>query len=97
MKKILCTVAVISVAFLPGMAASAGGVPMPHRAAPTLEQRVADLEAYLKAIGVTLVLAIASTTVIAYIVKALVGLRPTEEVETIGLDLAEHGEEGYHG
>jgi Amt family ammonium transporter len=51
----------------------------------------------LKAIGVTLVLAIAGTTVIAYIVKALVGLRPTEEVETIGLDLAEHGEEGYHG
>jgi len=26
-----------------------------------------------------------------------VGLRPTEEVEVNGLDLAEHGEEGYHG
>ena len=51
----------------------------------------------LKAIGVTLVLSISGTVVIAYIVKALVGLRPTEEVETIGLDLAEHGEEGYHG
>jgi Amt family ammonium transporter len=51
----------------------------------------------LKAIGLTLVLAIAGTTVIAYIVKALVGLRPSEEVETAGLDLAEHGEEGYHG
>jgi ammonia channel protein AmtB len=24
-------------------------------------------------------------------------LRPTEDVETAGLDLAEHGEEGYHG
>jgi Amt family ammonium transporter len=34
--------------------------------------------------------------VIAYIVKAVVGLRPSEEVETAGLDLAEHGEEGYH-
>jgi Amt family ammonium transporter len=49
-----------------------------------------------KAIGVTLVLSIVGTAVIAYIVKAVVGLRPTEEVETIGLDLAEHGEEGYH-
>jgi Amt family ammonium transporter len=51
----------------------------------------------LKAIGVTLVLAIAGTTVIAFIVKAVVGLRPSEEVESVGLDLAEHGEEGYHG
>jgi ammonium transporter, Amt family len=51
----------------------------------------------IKAIGLTLVLAIVGTAVIAYIVKALVGLRPTEEVETAGLDVAEHGEEGYHG
>jgi Amt family ammonium transporter len=50
----------------------------------------------LKAVGITLVLAVAGTTVIAYIVKALIGLRPTAEVETIGLDLAEHEEEGYH-
>ena len=50
----------------------------------------------LKAIGVTLVLAIVGTVVIAYIVKAVVGLRVSEEVETVGLDLAEHGEEGYH-
>ncbi len=52
----------------------------------------------IKAIGVTLVLAIVGTVVIAYIVKfVLGGLRPTEEVEVAGLDLAEHGEEGYHG
>jgi ammonium transporter, Amt family len=50
----------------------------------------------LKAIGVTLVLAITGTTVIAYTVKALIGLRPTEEEESIGLDVADHGEEGYH-
>ena len=50
----------------------------------------------LKAIGVTLVLAIVGTVVIAYIVKAVIGLRPSEEVETVGLDLSEHGEEGYH-
>jgi Amt family ammonium transporter len=49
----------------------------------------------LKAIGVTLVLAILGTTVIAYIVKFTIGLRPTEEEESQGLDLANHGEEGY--
>ena len=50
----------------------------------------------LKAIGLTLVLAIVGTTIIAFIVKAVIGLRPSEEVEVAGLDLNEHGEEGYH-
>jgi Amt family ammonium transporter len=50
----------------------------------------------IKAIAVTLVLAVVGTTVIAFIVKAVLGLRVSEEVETSGLDLAEHGEEGYH-
>jgi ammonium transporter, Amt family len=50
----------------------------------------------LKAIGVTLALAITGTTVIAFTVKALIGLRPSEEEESIGLDVSEHGEEGYH-
>jgi Amt family ammonium transporter len=51
----------------------------------------------VKAIGVTLCLAVIGTVIIAYVVKAVIGLRTNEEVETIGLDLAEHGEEGYHG
>jgi Amt family ammonium transporter len=50
----------------------------------------------VKAIGVTLVLAIVGTLVIAFVVKAILGLRPNEEVETLGLDITEHGEEGYH-
>ncbi len=50
----------------------------------------------LKAMGLTIALAVVGTVVIAYIVKAMVGLRPSEEDETLGLDLAEHGEEGYH-
>jgi Amt family ammonium transporter len=49
----------------------------------------------LKAIGLTLVLAIVGTVVIAYIVKAVLGLRPEPEAEMQGLDLADHGEEGY--
>ena len=51
----------------------------------------------LIAIAVTICLAVIGTAVIASIVKATVGLRVDEEVETLGLDLAEHGEEGYHG
>jgi Amt family ammonium transporter len=49
----------------------------------------------IKAIGVTLVIAIVGTVVIAYIVKAVLGLRPTAEAEQEGLDLSDHGEEGY--
>jgi ammonium transporter, Amt family len=50
----------------------------------------------LKAIGVTLCLAIVGTTLIAYLVKAILGLRVAPEIEVSGLDLSEHGEEGYH-
>ncbi len=50
----------------------------------------------LKTVAVSLVLFIVGTIVIAYITKMLVGLRPTEEVEISGLDINEHGEEGYH-
>jgi Amt family ammonium transporter len=50
----------------------------------------------IKAIALTLALAIVGTIVIGLIVKVTIGLRPTEETESIGLDLAEHGEEGYH-
>jgi Amt family ammonium transporter len=49
----------------------------------------------LKAIGLTLALSVISTVIIAYIVKALIGLRPTVESEQEGLDLSDHGEEGY--
>jgi Amt family ammonium transporter len=49
-----------------------------------------------KTIGVSLVLFIPGTIVCAYITKLLVGLRVSEEVEIAGLDVTEHGEEGYH-
>ncbi len=49
----------------------------------------------IKAAGLTLVLSIVATVVIAFIVKAVIGLRPTSEVEDVGLDISEHGESGY--
>jgi Amt family ammonium transporter len=51
----------------------------------------------VKAVIVTIILSVVGTVVIAYITKALVGLRPSEEVEISGLDVNEHGEEGYTG
>jgi Amt family ammonium transporter len=50
----------------------------------------------LGAIAITLALSTGMTALIAFGLKALIGLRAPEEVETAGLDLAEHGEEGYH-
>lgn len=49
----------------------------------------------IKAVALTIVWSVVATAIIAYIVKAIVGLRPTEEVERQGLDVNEHGEEGY--
>lgn len=50
----------------------------------------------LKAIGLTLALAVTGTALIAFLIKATIGLRVSPDVETNGMDLAEHGEEGYH-
>ncbi len=49
------------------------------------------------AVLITIVWSVVATAIIAFIVKATIGLRVSEEVESQGLDLAEHGEEGYHG
>jgi len=48
-----------------------------------------------KAVGLTIVWSVVATAIIAYIIKAVIGLRPAPEVEEAGLDLAEHGEQGY--
>jgi Amt family ammonium transporter len=65
---------------------------------PALVKYVAEgglVIAQLKAAVVTLGMALVGTVVLTFIVKAVVGLRPTEEVEREGLDIHEHGEEGY--
>jgi Amt family ammonium transporter len=49
----------------------------------------------LKACGLTIVWSLVATLIITFIVKAVIGLRPTAEHEELGLDLAEHGETGY--
>jgi len=50
----------------------------------------------LKAMGLTVVMSVAATTVIALAIKATFGLRPSVEAEEEGLDQTDHGEAGYH-
>jgi len=49
----------------------------------------------LKAMILTLAMAVIATTVLALIIRAVIGLRPTTEAERQGLDVTDHGEEGY--
>jgi ammonium transporter, Amt family len=44
----------------------------------------------------TIVLSVVVTAILAYAIKAVIGLKATDEVQQTGLDLAEHGEDGYH-
>jgi Amt family ammonium transporter len=88
-------------AFLTGVLVS-GSVNSNLTGAPAVKNGLAKLVtdgglwgAQLKAIALTLLLAVVATVIIAYLVKFTIGLRPTEEVERQGLDTNEHGEEGY--
>jgi ammonium transporter, Amt family len=55
----------------------------------------AQFFAQVKGAGVTIIWTAVMTTVILYVVKALVGLRVTPTEEEEGLDLSQHGEEAY--
>jgi Amt family ammonium transporter len=48
-----------------------------------------------KAVAITIVWSVVATTVLALLIKVVIGLRASAEVEVTGLDLAEHGEQGY--
>ena len=50
----------------------------------------------LKAMGVTILMAITGTAILAYGIKAVLGLRPEADSEEQGLDVLDHGESGYH-
>jgi Amt family ammonium transporter len=49
----------------------------------------------LAAVGVTWILAIVATFIILKVLDAVMGLRVSEQAEIEGLDLSQHGEEGY--
>ncbi len=56
----------------------------------------AQLTTQIIAVAVAVIWAAIGTAVIAYIVKAITGLRVTPEVESDGLDIGEHGERAYN-
>jgi Amt family ammonium transporter len=73
-------------------------LPLPILVRAALKNRLTSLVAedglwheQLKAIAITLLPAVSGTVV----VNSRVGHRPAPEVDREGLDLAEHGEEGY--
>ncbi|HJT82440.1 MAG TPA: ammonium transporter [Chthoniobacterales bacterium] len=49
----------------------------------------------LKTVGITIAFAVIGSTIIGLLVNAVIGLRIPPEVERQGLDINEHGEEGY--
>ncbi|HNX04523.1 MAG TPA: ammonia channel protein, partial [Opitutales bacterium] len=49
----------------------------------------------LKSMALTIVISLVATAILAFAIKALIGLRPSQDVENQGLDINEHGEEGY--
>jgi len=53
------------------------------------------MQGQLVAVGVTWIFSIVATFVILKLIDAVMGLRVSEKDEVLGLDLSEHGEEGY--
>jgi len=87
-------------AFLTGVFATSrvnanlSGIPAMQNGLATIVGRFLWLE-QLKAIALTILLAVVATAIIGSIVKAFIGLRIAPEIERQGLDINEHGEEGY--
>ncbi|HUG93944.1 MAG TPA: ammonia channel protein, partial [Planctomycetaceae bacterium] len=55
----------------------------------------AQLVTQLLSIGIGLVFAVAGTLIILKVLDAVMGLRVSQSEEIQGLDLSQHGEEGY--
>ncbi|HTL79305.1 MAG TPA: hypothetical protein VL136_07850, partial [Candidatus Babeliales bacterium] len=49
----------------------------------------------LKAMAITIIVAVIGSVIIGVLVKRVIGLRTPPEIERQGLDINEHGEEGY--
>lgn len=66
---------------------------------PALEAVIKNglLGEHIKAAGLTIGISVVATVVIAFLLKFTIGLKASAETESLGLDIAEHGEEGYGG
>ena len=66
------------------------------QASGLIEGNAHQLLKQLVGVAISWVLAIAGTLIILKLVDVTIGLRVTEEEEAQGLDLSQHGEEGYY-
>jgi ammonium transporter, Amt family len=72
------------------------------QANPNLSTNLADIVGktlwieQLKAMGITIGMAVVGTAILASLVKFALGLRPDADGEEEGLDQGDHGEAGYH-
>jgi len=85
----------ILVAFLGTQALGGIGLsinPVTNEAYTSMQQ----LGIQLKALGITIVWSGLATVIIVVIIRATVGLRVSEECESLGLDSEEHGETAYN-
>ncbi len=88
-------------AFLTGLFATVDGQFQSGSATSATQNGLAKIVGHtlwleqLKAIGITIALALIGTSVIGLIVRATIGLRIAPEIERQGLDINLHGEEGY--
>ncbi len=62
-----------------------------------LEGNAEQLLKQFGGVAFAIVVAAVGTAVLMYALKAIMGLRPDSRDEEQGLDLADHGESGYHG
>ena len=67
----------------------------PGKALGLLEGNGGQVLNQLIAIAIAWTLSIVGTLVILFVVDKVIGLRVNEEDERTGLDLSQHGEEGY--
>lgn len=67
-------------------------------AVEAINGQAGSVELFMKqliSVGIVVVWSVVATAILAYAIKFTIGLRPSDDVERQGLDINEHGEEGY--
>ncbi len=88
----LTSTALVLMMTAPGLALFYGGLVRRKNVLATMMHSINQVKGVL----FTIILAVVATFIILKVVDALVGLRPPEEEESQGLDLAQHGEKAYN-
>ncbi|MEI6322502.1 MAG: ammonium transporter [bacterium] len=80
----------------PAVNANLGGAPAVKNGLKAAIDGHSLVVAQAEAAVITVALAVVMTTILAFLVKFTIGLRPSIEAEHQGLDILDHGEEGYN-